>query len=212
MRRVFLLSDLLEKWTRTSKNSKWFSTTSSQKQTILYAPIYIADWHKKNQNHSFGSDLHCRITCEDSKTFFTLPNCRSKVGRNLQLQIRQVEREEKRKRASYLLLDYSQDAIDKPLNPSLTPDHHYTSNESSKLSPLPKNKTNPINHQNTQLQLLLLFSPNTLTPLPPTSAPTRTPTNHHHHHNKHSQISTSSPPHSNFSESFSQRRRQQQEI
>lgn len=166
------------------------------KKTILYAPIYIADWHKKNQNHSFGSDLHCRITCEDSKTFFTFPNCRSKVGRNLQLQIRQVKREEKRKRASYLLLDYSQDTIDKPLHPSPTPDHHYTSNEPSKLSPLPKNKTNAINHQNTQFQLLLLFSPNTLTPLPPTSAPTRTPTHHHHHNNKHSQISTSSPPNS----------------
>lgn len=182
-------------------------------------------------NHSLCSDLHCRLTQKESKSLFrfrsTLPNHMRRLKNILhfsKLQEKgrkesavanktgQKRREEKRKRASYLLLDYSQDAIDKPLHPSPTPDHHYTSNESSKLSPLPKNKTNPINHQNTQLQLLLLFSPNTLTPLPPTSAPTRTPTNHHHHHNKHSQISTSSPPHSNFSESFSQRRRQQQEI
>ncbi len=180
------------------------------------------------KNHSLCSDLHCRLTQKESKTFFrfrsTLPNHMRRIKNILHFsklqeqgmkesavanKTGQKRREEKRKRASYLLLDYSQDTIDKPLHPSPTPDHHYTRNESSKLSPLPKNKTNPINHQNTQLQLLLLFSPNTLTPLPPTSAPTRTPTHHHHHH---SQISTSSPPHSNFFESFSQRRQQQQEI
>ncbi len=171
------------------------------KKTILYAPIYIADWHKKNQNHSFGSDLHCRITCEDSKTFFTFPNCRSKVGRNLQLQIRQVKREEKRKRASYLLLDYSQDTIDKPLHPSPTPDHHYTSNGPSKLSPKTKQiqsttKTPSFNFFFSSLQThSLLYHPQAR----PRAHPHTTTTNTRKSPPAHLQTP-------NFSESFSQRR------